>query len=922
MHSRWYLIFFVILVATLSACEQSKSVEEYSQSGQSHFDKKEWKSAIIEFKNAIKEDPKNASVRAKLGRSYLKTYSANAAIKELTRAIKLGHNKNELLIPLGRAYRMSGQYDKILEEINVDVSQTATEQARILAHRAAAYLGTDNTKEALNALNKAKQLDDSATEVRLAWAGFEGQRRNIPEQRAWLAPLLERDGGIADAWSQLGQVETQANNAVAAEKAYSRSIELRQLIHRDHVRRALIRVSVNDLEGAQSDINALKNAGANWPMVGHIDGVIAFDGNDIETAKSKFLDVLSRVSTFAPSQYMLGLIYFNDKNFQSAVTLLLNYVSSRPTELRPNLIYAGSLFELNKVEEGMVVLNRLIAKHPENHQTLTLLGYGHVLQGRPDKANEILKRAVALTPEQADTRFRYGATLLSDESTRAQGQQELMAAIELDPDLFRAELILFRSYLSEKQLSNALDLAINQEKKNPGDSTGANMVARTYLADGKKDKSVAKLNETLKQFPGDLQTTNNLARIHLQDNSLATAKELYRSILETDSSNLEALNQLAVIAIREKNNDQMMLRLTQAQERNPDQISPRLSLVSQYLRQNENIKAIDLLNGAKPEQKEVLGYVLLLAQAKLAVGEQQHAERLLKKLIAHTPDITAAHFLLARSYAANNKSEKMRSSLNKTIELQPNHFAANVIMAKLDLFEGKVDAFKNRVALLDKAFPENQQVRFFKAKIASGESNYAGAIDTLSSLMAETPNTEIIIDLSANQWQTGDKPGAISGLQLWTEEHPDDSKAIMLLAQFYMAEDRLEDAKQAYEALNVFTGDDPVVLNNLAWLLGDTNPEQGIIYAEKALSLSPDNAFTQDTLAMLYLKTKEYDKALDYSTKAATALPKIAEVQFNYASILAANNQVDKAKELLNDMLKKTTKEQTKQLIREQLDQL
>ncbi|MFT5598042.1 MAG: thioredoxin-like negative regulator of GroEL [Gammaproteobacteria bacterium] len=45
-------------------------------------------------------------------------------------------------------------------------------------------------------------------------------------------------------------------------------------------------------------------------------------------------------------------------------------------------------------------------------------------------------------------------------------------------------------------------------------------------------------------------------------------------------------------------------------------------------------------------------------------------------------------------------------------------------------------------------------------------------------------------------------------------------------------------------------------------------------------------------------------------------------MQLNYASVLAANNQVDQAKELLNNMLKKATKEKSEQLIREQLDQL
>jgi putative PEP-CTERM system TPR-repeat lipoprotein len=915
-------ILFIILVASLSACDQSTSAKEYMQSGQAYVDNKEWKSAIIEFKNAVKQDPKNANARAKLGTTYLKTYSANAAIKELNRAIALGHKKSELLIPLAMAYRLSSDFTKIIEDINVDTSQSANEQAQILALRAIAYLSINNDEEALIALNKAKQLDDQATEVRLVWAGFEGDRGNTTEQIAWLAPLLEREGGIAEAWSQMGRIESEANNSDAAEKAYSRSIELRDEIHIDSMKRASIRVKSKDLKGAQSDVDALKKAGASWPMVGHIDGVIAFQEGNLDLAISSFKDVLSRASNFPPSQFMLALINFNNQNYQAVVTLLAERASNNPEELQSNLIFAGSLLELNQVDRAMVVLNKLVDKHPEEYRVLALLGDGYMRLRQPNKANTILKKSVLLKPDQAVARFQLGASMLSDKSTRAQGQQELIAAIEIEPNLRQAELTLFKSYLIEKRFSDALSLADNRENNDPDSSIGANMVAMTFMAEDKKEQAINKLNDTLKQFPDDFPTTHNLARIHLQDDDFGSAKKLYQSLLEKKSSNLETLNQLAVIAAREKNKDQMMLRLTQAQERNPDKLSPRIALASQYLRINDTLKAITILNGAKPEQKEGANYILLMAEAKMVVGEQQHAERLLTGLTARKPEIAAAHFLLARSYSASNNAVKVRASLQKVIDLQPKQLAANIIMAKLDLLEGKVDDFISRVALLDKAFPDQEQVLFLKAKVESGDSNYGGAIDTLSSLMAKTPNTEIIVDLSKNQWQSGDKQAAISSLQLWTEENKDDSQALMLLAQFYMAEDRLGEAKVTYEKLNLIAGDNPVVLNNLAWLLGDTNPEQGIKYAIKALSLNSNSPFTQDTIAMLYMKSKQYNNALPYATNAAIELPKNAEVQFNYASVLAANNQVAKAKEWLNDMLKKATTDESKQLIEDQLEQL
>jgi hypothetical protein len=84
-----------------------------------------------------------------------------------------GYDKTELLIPLGTAYRQINDSINIIENINIESGQSDNEQAQILALRATAYLSTNQTKKALTALNKVKQLDGETTEVRLAWAIFE-----------------------------------------------------------------------------------------------------------------------------------------------------------------------------------------------------------------------------------------------------------------------------------------------------------------------------------------------------------------------------------------------------------------------------------------------------------------------------------------------------------------------------------------------------------------------------------------------------------------------------------------------------------------------------------------------------------------------------------------------------------------------------
>ena len=922
MYTRWFSTFSIILLLFLSACSEQKSAEEHIQNGKEYFDKKEWKSAIIEFKNAVKIEPKNPQARVLLGKSYLETFSIHASIKELSRARDLGIDVREILVALGKAYSVGREHQTIIDEITIGKDYPNTLKANILSLRAIAYLGLKKRDTAIDALNQARQLDENSADVRLAWALFEMQNRDAEAQVSWLAPLLEKDGGNADAWSMMGEIENSRRNLQAAENAYSRSIELRPYVHFDQARRALARLSQQNQDGAQEDIDTLKKKGANWPMVGHIDGVLALQNQKTEEAKAIFQDVLSKAPEYPPTQYMLSLVYFNDRNFQNAASLLEQYTEANPGQIQAGILYVNTLLQLNQLEKAQVVLNEFREEFPEDPRVLAMLGNVYLRQGQTDLAIEILQQAVKIDPEQAQSRLQLGSSLVSREATVAEGQQELIKAIELDPDLLRAEVTLFRSYMAQKKYSAARQIADSLEEKNKGSSQGANLKALTYFAEGDLDKAKVHLQDTLKRFPADFVTSRNLARIYIRENNLEDAKSLYEKVLEIQPSHLETLNQLALIAARQGDQDQVMVLLKRAQENNADELSPRIALASQYLKQGKTSQAVQILSGVSEAQKNLPGYVLIMAQAKLGVKENQHAIRILKLLIAKNPNIPAAHFLLAQGYAQQNDSRQLRESLDKTVALVPDHLAANIILAKLDLAERNFEQFKERVGYLDKTHPENADVKFLKAKVVSGDQDFSAAISTLTSLMEQSPHSNVVIDLSTNQWHSGDRQAAISGLELWVQDHADDTRALIVLAQFYLADNQADDARLTYEKVISIKPDNPEVLNNLAWLLKDSNPAQGIKYAEQALDIVPGDAFIQDTLAMLYLETKENAKALEFSEQAAKVKPEVADIQLNYAKVLVVNNQKDKAREILLAILEITGSEAKKLRIRKELDKL
>ena len=915
-------IILILLSLFLVSCSSQLTTEEYIQSGKAFLQKNEWKAAIIEFKNAVKQSPDNAQARALLGEAYLSTFNSNAAIKELKRAMDSGNDDGSLLLMLAKAYEQKQDYEIILSDINVKGTHEPSIKADIHALRAKAFLRKGKIKESKIELDLAQSIDESRTDVRLAWSLFEMLNGNVEAQKAWIKPLLERDGGVADAWSQMAQLEQSESNFDAAELAYSKAISLRNIVHLDYIKRALLRISQKQYKEANEDLAILKKAGVKWPMVGHAEGLLAFLQEKDDEAQSHFEQVLSNYPGFGPSQLLLGQIQFKKGNYQNAVKTFELYISTNSDNRQANLTYAASLMKLGKVKKSIPTLDKLDKQNPNNFRILSLLGSAFLQDMQLDKSISVLKKAVAIEPSNALARLQLAGALMRQKSGLVSAQQQLKKAIELDPELYKADLALYMSYIRSKKFSTAREVAENLRAKKLDSSLGGNLVGLSYLADKNKNQAILEFNKTLELFPNDPGTSNNLARIYVQDGDLAKAKKLYLSVLDKNPDDIKSINQLAIISAKENDQAAVIDWLKKAINIDPDSLSSKLLLATQYLAQKDASQAVQLLQNVKEKDKEQPNFILLMSKAKMGVGEYPHATRILKKLLSAQPDLSSAHFLLAQSYGFQNNKGKLRSELEETVRISPNHFSAHLMLARLELLEKNIDVFKRRISSMIKVYPDNKDVQFLNAKIESSEKGYDSAIETLTALMTETPHSEVVVDLARNHWVKGDRDSAISGLELWLENNQADKSALMLLAQYYLAENRQIEAKKTYEDLGKLLPDNPVVLNNLAWLMIETDVNQGIVYAKKALQITPRSPFIKDTLAMLLLKNGQHDEALSYSEDAAHSAPNAIDIIINYAKILSANGQKVNANDVLKKALDKTKNPKMRNVIQNELDKL
>ena len=917
------ILFTLMLcgLGLLSACGSNLTTEEYIANGLNHFDQGDWKSAIIEFKNAVKTDPKDARARALLGQTYLNTRSADAAIKELTRAIELGYDRKELALLLSTAYRLAGEAQKMIDDIDPEDGRTKTEQAILYAYRGSALASQGERISAKEALETAKNLDGDATQVRLAWARFEAANRDIVAQEQWLQPLLERDGGVADAWSQMGVIEQYRGNPQAAVEAYTRAIEIRNLPHFDHVRRALMRVSLDDVDGAIEDVQYLRDSGANWPMMTYIEGLVDFRNKDYEAAQAHFLETQVSLPAYPAARLMTGLSYYYQQKYVDAATHLKQYLEDGSSNLGVSMVYASSLLASGESGEALKLLKALDVSNPNNYQILSLLSRAYRMQGMAEESLATLQRAVKLEPETAATRLQLGTSLLLDPATAAAGQRELQKALELDPDLENARYALYMSHIRQEEYDKALNLAKEIEQLSESKSLGANLVALVHLRQGDNEKARQVLLDTLKRYPGDVVTSVNLGQVYMSEGELDKARAVYGDVIEQSPNHIRSLEQLALVEAREGNFDDMMQWLNKAVERNPEQLRPKLVLAAQYLQHGKPSESLRVLKDVDVEAKRNTAYQILLARTRMSLQEYDSARRLLENLAERQPNLPVVHFLLAQVYAAGSDLEAARRSLEETIRIVPGHLDANLALARLDLQLGDEEAYDQRLAAVEKIHPGNSRIALLRAQKSGLDQDYDAAIRQLSEMLAESSQADVVKELARNQWRSGDRQGAIASLELWSESRK-DSGVLLLLAELYLLEQRESEAAATYKELDRDLPENPAILNNLAWSLKDSDPEKGLEYARKANDLQPGNPLILDTLAMLQTRNGKLEQALTSARKAADLAPEVHEIQLNYAEILQANGLNQEARDVLNKLLASVDREDVKNVIRERLDSL
>jgi Tfp pilus assembly protein PilF len=112
-----------------------------------------------------------------------------------------------------------------------------------------------------------------------------------------------------------------------------------------------------------------------------------------------------------------------------------------------------------------------------------------------------------------------------------------------------------------------------------------------------------------------------------------------------------------------------------------------------------------------------------------------------------------------------------------------------------------------------------------------------------------------------------------------------------------------EEALRRYREAIALDGSNVVALNNLAYTLASSQPDEALKYAQQAAELAPDSATVEDTLGWVYYKKTNYGTATAYLETAVAKEP-TPRRQFHLAMCYLKSGQRDRGEKTLELALK------------------
>ena len=893
----------LLIACCVLACSEDLTSEDHLKAAKLHVEQGANNSAIIELKNALQLDVNNSRARSLLGKLYFETGDYEDADKELTLALTSGVDTTVIVPDLAQVLLELGAFER-LDTLALDGLDPES-RSTVLAAKGLSMIYRGNMSTATENMAAALNNEPVSPFALVAAARLAMEQDDIDSARAQLQGILKSSPKYAPAWSLLGDIESMERRPKEAEAAYSKVIQLTGNSFDATLNRAMMRIYLGNFKGARQDLQKVGRAFRHskyHPGVYFAWGLLHLQAKQIDRAAKSFQSASDFSEDYPQTLYYLAAIYVEKGLSEQALSTAYRFLGLVPDSVAGAKLAAKLELGQGRYQKAETLLSDVVAANPDDVEALNLLASAYLAQGKSGEGVALLAKVSELEPKSQVAKARLGAGLLAAGSEEL-GIQTLKKILEKDPEFEQADILIVLNYLRQDKVDEAIKAANKFKSRNPESATSYNLLGRAYLAKGAKEKATKAFTKAFELSPGDPGAGLSLADMALAEENYDLARQYYNEILQHNSGHMPTRMKFAASLALEGREADMLDYLQSTLKDYPRAMEPRLVKARYAIANGEPEKALPLLEELSEEQKQHPDAVVTLASMELATARYNQAVVTLGKLIEQFPDVSQYRYMRAKAYAGLGDMGDFREDLERTVEMDPNHFYAKIALTRLALLSNQSESFEANLVELKEMAPDNPDVMKLAVVSAQRSGDNEQALQLLETILEREPSSANVIALASHRQAGGDTEAAIVQLQQWLQTHKDDIPVRSRLAEVYGSNNQVGGVVYQYEKILNIEPDNVIALNNLAWYLLDDDPEKALGYAERAIDLSPDSSSVLDTLALAQLRNGNVAGARRSIDRALEIAPQSPDIRFHHAQVSAEEGKTQTAIKALNDLL-------------------
>jgi tetratricopeptide (TPR) repeat protein len=728
------LFFFCIcLVPACSSKEEKKQV--YYQNALNYIKEKKRDAAIIELRNAIQIDAKYGEARYQLGLLYLEAGDGQKAFGELVRAADLNPDNLDANLKVAQFYLLSQKKDESRKRVDHILAKDPNHRDA-LTLLANLELSERKFAEALAALGKiGKDVDTSDELQNLKGRIYAAQQQWDAAEEAFQKAIALNGDNFIHYKTLLFLYESKKDKA----KAKNLLDEIIKKFPDDpqaHLLLAGYHRGMGEMVQVEEELKKVIEIDPKNPRFRLQLSDFYRQIGKIANAEETLVKARSDIEKNPDLTASLATLYFDQKQFDKAKTLLDELNAESPGHGGEKLLKARFLQKEGKVRDGIVILQSLNTDFPNWADPFFHLGLAHYSLGEIDLA----KSAVATAIQKDGSNPRYHtlmAQLFDTQGAFEDAKKEAATALRLDSKNLRAAIILTRALIGTKQYDKAVTLLSDMKRQVPGNKEILGNLALAYFGAKELSKGEETLNELLKIDPGHIQAIGLLIGVKYKDD-LPGAETLVRRQIEQAPADFRLYLMLGGLLERQKKDQEALSAYKKAQELNLDNPQSHLAaakLLARLGKKQEAMAEFNVMIGK--DAKSIPGHMGIAALLE-AEGDTTKAMEQYNKILEIKEDYAPAANNLAWLIASDPNGDLGKALLLAMAAKQAFPDSPE-ISDTLGWVYYHRKAYPLAIAQFELALqgrPDSPVIEYHLALALSGNNQKEDAVKTLEKLLA------------------------------------------------------------------------------------------------------------------------------------------------------------------------------------------